>query len=191
MAYSDYGGYAYRNGIRVVERSDAVLTPEGVQSTPGQWPGWTIEAGRGGQSFHALLGDGPIYVGLYKQSGVHVHRLAERLDPVDLLREPTPDATEGFEGQRWINDDSFRSRGVPCVLEADGCTIEVHWTYEDNYYQYVRLTQPDGSVWHGWSGYGVGAGLEDCGYGYCTKDREEMLSYLWPESITLQPPVEP
>jgi hypothetical protein len=38
-------------------------------------------------------------------------------------------------------------------------------------------------VWHGWSGYGVGAGLEDCGYGYSTEDREDVLRALWPESI--------
>ncbi len=36
MAYSDYGGFGYRNGEKVIERSDAVLTPEGMKSTPGQ-----------------------------------------------------------------------------------------------------------------------------------------------------------
>ena len=29
MAYSDYGGYAYRNGERVRERSDYTITPDG------------------------------------------------------------------------------------------------------------------------------------------------------------------
>jgi hypothetical protein len=29
MAYSDYGGYAYRNGKRVENRSDCTITPEG------------------------------------------------------------------------------------------------------------------------------------------------------------------
>ena len=29
MAYSDYGGYAYRNGKRVEARSDATISPEG------------------------------------------------------------------------------------------------------------------------------------------------------------------
>ena len=60
-----------------------------------------------------------------------------------------------------------------------------HWSAadEDNYYVYARLTQPDGNVWHGWSGYGVGAGLEDAGYGFSTADRESKLRDLWPESI--------
>jgi hypothetical protein len=36
MAYSDYGGYAYRNGKRVTERSDATITPDGdAYGTPG------------------------------------------------------------------------------------------------------------------------------------------------------------
>ncbi|VTR95113.1 unnamed protein product [Gemmata massiliana] len=51
MASSDYGGYAYRNGRRVEEWSDAVLSPDGIQSTPGGWPGWTIEAARSGGSY--------------------------------------------------------------------------------------------------------------------------------------------
>jgi hypothetical protein len=32
------------------------------------------------------------------------------------------------------------------------------------------LEQSNGTVWHGFSGYGVGAGLEDAGYGYSTND---------------------
>lgn len=37
------------------------------------------------------------------------------------------------------------------------------------------MTQPDGVVWTGFSGYGVGAGLEDAGYGYSTEEREDKL----------------
>ena len=39
MAYSDYGGYGYKNGERVEDRSDAVISPE-VTSIPGMYPGW-------------------------------------------------------------------------------------------------------------------------------------------------------
>ena len=42
--------YAFKNGARVKERSDAVFSPEGIKSTPGQWPGWTLpvcKPGRG------------------------------------------------------------------------------------------------------------------------------------------------
>ena len=65
------------------------------------------------------------------------------------------------------------------MVELDGCKVELIYTQEDNYYVYARLTQPDGNVWHGLSGYGVGAGLEDAGYGYSTSEREIMLWELF------------
>jgi len=45
----------------------------------------------------------------------------------------------------------------------------------------VQLEQPDGTVWHGWSGYGVGAGLEDAGYGYSTDACERRLWEIFQE----------
>lgn len=184
MAYSDYGGYAYKNGNRVEERSDAVLSPEGIKSTPGQWHGWTLQEGRSGGSFHALLGDGPIFVGLCKQSSLSVHRLGESLDLLALLKDAPPEAVNEYthEGKttRYLNTDHYKTTDEMCVLEVDGHKIEVKWEEDDNHYQYVRLTQPDGSVWTGWSGYGVGAGLEDCGYGFSTYDREERVRELFP-----------
>jgi hypothetical protein len=187
MAYSDYGGYAFKNGERIESRSDAVLSPDEIKSTPGQWPGWTLQEGRDGRSFHALLGDGPIFVGLYKQSSLTIHRLSEKLDELALAKDLPAEAVSSYEHDgkttRYLNTEHFKDTGAPCVLEADGCRIEVFWEVDDNHYQYVRLTQPDGSVWHGWSGYGVGAGLEDCGYGYSTEDRNKRLCELWPEAI--------
>lgn len=182
MAYSDYGGYAYRNGERVPERSDAVLTTEGVQSTPGMWPGWLIPEGRAGGSYHALLGDGPIHVGLYKQSSLSIHRLGKELDLLELAGPDAP--TWEYEGRKYLDTDRYASSGDPLCLEVDGWVIEARFTdhaTEDNHYLYVRVTQPDGVVWHGWSGYGVGAGLEDCGYGFDTDDREDTLTRFWPD----------
>ncbi len=188
MAYSDYGGYAYKNGTRVEERSDAVLSPDGIKSTPGQWPGWTLQEGRASGSYHVLLGDGPIFVALYKQSSLSIHRLSESLDMLALMKNPTPEAVSEYthEGKttRYINTDHLKASDELCVFEVDGHTIEVRWTEEDNHYQYVRLTQPDGNVWTGWSGYGVGAGLEDCGYGFSTSEREERLLELLPNAKT-------
>jgi len=147
MAYSDYGGYAYRNGLRVEERSDVEFTPAGLRSTPGAWPGWTSanpdpSAIRG---FHVVLGDGPIFVCLYKQSYTSLYRgFAEELSP------PSFDAYTHAENNR-----------PPIVMEVDGHKIEAHYIVADNHFQFIRLTQPDGNVWTGFSGYGVGAGLED------------------------------
>jgi len=55
--------------------------------------------------------------------------------------------------------------GEPYSFEIDGHLLEIYWTEEDNHYVYARLVQPDGTEWHGFSGYGVGAGLEEAGYG--------------------------
>ena len=188
MAYSDYGGYAYRNGARVDERSDAVLSPEGIKSTPGQWPGWTMPEARNGGSFHVLLGDGPIFVGMHKQSYIEVRRLGEELNVADLLAPESriEGATYEHAGSRFLDKDPFVAADKPCILLVDGHRIEARWTtldQEDNHYQYVRLEQPDGTVWHGWSGYGVGAGLEDCGYGFSASERDEKLREFWPGAI--------
>jgi hypothetical protein len=198
MAYSDYGGYAYRNGQRVAERSDATISPDGdVFGSPGMWPGFAAYAAGGKEEYekrrewpsgHVVLGDGPIYVVLYKQSYVSIHRGPDGLDELVLLKDMTPDAVATWtdkEGKthRWLNTDYFRNSETHCAFEVDGWLLEVFFREEDNHYQYAKLTQPDGNLWHGWSGYGVGAGLEDAGYGYSTEDREDVIRSLWPESI--------
>lgn len=180
MAYSDYGGYAYKNGVRVVERSDAVLSPEGIKSTPGQWPGWTLAEGRSGGSYHALLGDGPIFVGLYKQGLGCVSRLGEELDVLSLGENV---AFSEWEGRRYFDVDHYRDSEKPLTLTVDGFRIELRFVYADNYYVFARVEQPDGSVWCGWSGYGVGAGLEDADYGFGTGDCDDALLEFWPDAI--------
>jgi hypothetical protein len=185
MSYSDYGGYGYRNGVKVVERSDAVLTPDGLKSTPGMWPGWVHQEGRSGGSYHVVLGDGPIFVCLYKQSSLSIHRLNEQLDVTSLLKNPEPNWVEHWEWEgeprKSINVDWFKYSELPCPLEVDGHVIEVRWTEEDNHYLYVRAMQPDGVIWCGWSGYGVGCGLD--GYGYSDADRDETMLGFWPDAI--------
>lgn len=181
MAYSDYGGYAYKNGKRIDERSDAVLSPEGIQSTPGAWPGWTIEAGRSGGSWHALLGDGPIFVGLYKQSTVALHRLDARIDLLDTAHNLQSEQIKEYEGKRYIDaPHGLKNHPEACRFEIDGHVLEVFWCEEDNFYVYARLTQPDGNIWTGFSGYGVGAGLDDGEYGFSTEDRELALLDYFP-----------
>lgn len=84
---------------------------------------------------------------------------------------------------RYLNSDYFCNTETPCIFVIDGWTIEVRFTEEDNYYQYAKVTQPNGVLWHGWSGYGVGAGFEGNDYGYSTLEREETLVAMWPEAI--------
>ena len=174
MAYSDYGGYAYRNGKRVEARSDATITPEGdTYGTPGSYPGFALLAAGVAPSEvqkrtewpsgHAVLGDGPVYLVLRKTYATLYRGAAKQDLPIDR--------------------EDYEADEVRRAAELDGCKVELVYTHEDNYYVYARLTQPDGTVWHGWSGYGVGAGLEDAGYGFSTSDREDTLMTLWPESM--------
>lgn len=197
MAYSDYGGYAYRNGERVESRSDATIGPDGdVFGSPGIWPGFAAMAAGGREEYekrkewpsgHVVLGDGPIYVVLYKQSSVSIHRWQDSLDTIALLKDMPPEAIETWTDKencthQWLNTDYFKNTEKCCVFEVDGLKLEVLFREEDNHYQYARLTQPDGVVWTGFSGYGVGAGHEDADYGYSTEEREGVLFDLFPPS---------
>lgn len=194
MAYSDYGGYAYRNGNRVKERSDATIGPDGdVFGSPGVWPGFAAYAAGGTDEYekrknwpsgHVVLGDGPIYVVLYKQSDVRVYRGPERLDGVELLKDMPADVVKSCSIGKYLDTSYFSGTEECCVFEVDGWRLEVFFRHEDNYYQYARLIQPDGNVWHGWSGYGVGAGLESAGYGCSTSEREERLWQLFEKPVS-------
>ena len=62
MAYSDYGGYAYLNGIHIAERSDTSIKIDSTTEIDG----------------HVVLGDGPIYVVLYKQSVIIYTQIREK-----------------------------------------------------------------------------------------------------------------
>lgn len=175
MAYSDYGGYAYRNGVHVIERSDAVLTPESdIYSTPGMYPGFgmvmdglsydEIMKRQQWPSGHAVLGDGPVHVVLRKTYAIIYLNLQE------------------YEIDEWIDykqDLSYESTSV----DVEGHKIELVHMREDNLYIYAKLEHPNSVVWHGWSGYGVGAGHESGSYGFSTPDRIRTMKTLWPESV--------
>ena len=195
MAYSDYGGYGYKNGVRVEERSDAVIT-EQAQSVPGMYPGFAF-AMQGVEepaklvhenpNGHVVMGDAPLYVGLYKQTTVSAWVDGQKLD-LDKLAVNLP---EEYFGEYGINHDRITDESGfgfddPIEFRLPGATLFVRWTNEDNYYQYARLEQGD-DVWTGWSGYGVGAGLENCGYGFSTVEREMTLLSFWPDAIKESP----
>ena len=192
MAYGDYGGYAFRNGERVRERSDYTIMTDGTGFVAaGCHPGLTAlvqghpRAREIGHSphYHAVLGDGPIMVGLYKQSTVRLHRGYDELSLVPLCsRKLRTEEVHIYMGIVYPNSEPFLERDEPALFDIEGHRLEVRWQQEDNRYVYARLTQPDGTVWTGFYGYGVGAGLEECGYGFSTQDRIEQLKRLFPEA---------
>jgi len=183
MAYSDYGGYAYRNGERVEDRSDAVITPELTNAgAPGVYPGF-VAMGQGvsmddfektrqaSVNGHVVLGDGPVMIAMYKQSGLSFFKLEDgafrTIDMIDVGIDLPAKAISEYGGARYFSPYDVAEQGLGMVsFEIDGHTIEALFEITDNHYQYVRLTQPDGTEWTGFSGYGVGAGLEECGFGY-------------------------
>lgn len=175
MAYSDYGGYAYRNGELIEERSDAVFTTDGLKSTPGAWPGWTVLEGRNGGSYHVILGDGPIHVCLYKQSSIIVRKNGAEVPLVDVFPKGCLNEWKG-EFYHDCDNNELISGAI------DGWGIQFITQLEDNYYTYARVQQPDGTVWTGFSGYGIGAGLDDGSYGYSTEDRAGNLHEMFATS---------
>lgn len=194
MAYSNYGGYAYRNGVRVLERSDCVLSPDEIISTPGIWPGWVRPEGMHYPCLHVLLGDGPIFLGMRKTS-ISVYRLCDELDPVALREDSDDDgwfeyARDGEVPKRYIDTDHYDD-DHPLVMHVDGARIEVRWLWESNFFCYACLTQPDGVSWCGFSGYGVGAGFEHAWYDSSTPERVDQLRDKFPDAMRPQHDMEP
>lgn len=170
MAYSSYGGFAFRNGEQVISRSDCIIKPGGdVFSTPGMWPGFVSQKGAEpvGPSGHVVLGDGPIYLTMYKQSHVELWRGMEELQMVGYTVNASPAGfyTIEVKGEKFQRPEGeyFRRRGDPLVLHVHDHIIEIHWVETDNYYVHAIMQQPDGVVWSGFSGYRVGAGWDDEG----------------------------
>ena len=200
MAYSDYGGHAYLNGEHQIARSDCVLTDE-PKSIPGMYPGFAYlmqhapsdEYERDVKTYpngHVVLGDGPAYVALYKQTTVRVWAFERQLDLESLATGPIPDEcyTDAYGPRRFAPTDRIEELGeMRLAFSLPAAKLDVAWTYEDNYYVYARMVTDSGDVWTGWSGYGVGAGLEDAGYGFSTSDRARTLARLWPETYDTAP----
>lgn len=204
MAYSDYGGYAYRNGDRIPDRSDAVITADMTNlGEEGAYPGFVaIAKGMSAEQFeearaasvdgHVVLGDGPVLIAMYKQTSFSVHVLSDgKFTIVDLLEagKDLPDAAiSEYDGKRHFSSWNLANKDVGKVqFEVAGHQIEALFEESDNYYQFARLTQPDGVVWTGFSGYGVGAGLEDCGYGYSTSRCARRLAEVFPSETPGKP----
>jgi len=188
MAYSDYGGKAYRDGVWREDRSDCVILPtEELFSSPGLWPGFAalLEGKTAGEAAeiaespagHAILGDGPIYVVLYKQSTVQIYRGFNKLNIAFLLNLETVDLSS-FEDTLFVDTDLYRNE-KPLIFSVDDHEITIWWTYEDNFYVYAQVIQPDGTCWQGWSGYRVGVGFDESEENYSSALRDETMQELF------------
>lgn len=178
MSYSEYGGCGYRNGDKVDAASDAVVTPDMANAgSPGHWPGFGPVADRMGmEAFYALkaksvdghvvIGDGPVLIALHKQSTMTVHVLEKGVfTEIDLVAigDDLPDGlvSEYGDGSLNLDTDALQDHGAPIRFRIDGHLIEYQLASGGRPVQHVRLTQPDGTVWTGFSGYEIGAGHDE------------------------------
>ena len=141
----------------MVERSDFTPTPDGGFESPGMWPGFgaiiqglDVDQARKISSYpsgHAVIGSGPVYVTLYKQSNITVYSEMDR-----LFRPNIPLGYDDDEHDYWGS------------IEFAEYKLRYRSVSTDNYYIFAELEEPDGTFWTGFSGYGVGAGLENEDY---------------------------
>ena len=176
MAYSDYGGFAYRNGQRVLERSDCAIAPDGkMTASPGVYPGFgALAAGRSvaevqemtrkATMAHAVLGEPPLLLLLYKQTSARVF-----LDGREVHRfSPGPAFWERHGRKPAIERTTAKASCIADTpAELDETVFEiVHHDEDGRTAVYARVTTPATAdqapiVWTGWSAYGAGAGLEE------------------------------
>jgi hypothetical protein len=172
MSYSDYGGYGYRNGVRVEEASDVAIhaTTGERRSTPGVYPGWDFPPEDGWSAHHVVLGAGPVYVKMHKQC---VELVTGKGDNMCL----SSDRLRSTSGHSWLayTVDEYHATLVAAHEQRKGDT-------ESNYYVYAELREPDGTIWAGFCGFGVGAGLETIP-GFSTEARVKRLRWLFPDSF--------
>ncbi len=161
MAYSDYGGYAYRNRELQLQNCDTTIAD---------------------QMCHALLGDGAVQIGLYKQTSFHLFVNGEEIDEVVACGDGVK--KKKYTDTTYIDTEYYKKTQEPCCFEVEGYKITFYWLETDNHYQYCQLVQPDGTIWTGFSGYGVGCGLEDGGHGFSTSEQVDKLFWLFSNKPT-------
>lgn len=127
----------------------------------------------------AVLGNGKIKLRLYKgyhaaftthdgEPEIKIKGISELLDSRVLYPGETYSATDF-----WIDQDTGKYG-----YSTTASKITIWRVQEDNNYIYARIVTPNGDVWSGYSGYGVGDEFEDGSYGYRNKDRMRTLKKL-------------
>lgn len=145
MAYGNYGGNVFRNGIRMKSHEDQTPYCEQVLVS-----GYHQAFGRqeGTNPHHAVLGEKRIRFCAYKASPVLY------LDGVEV-------ALDSYR-QRFDDDDEDGDTDyyAPGSGDLDGYHFE--WRVDDSPERVdLVLREPDGTLWTGFSGYGMGAGYEE------------------------------
>jgi hypothetical protein len=153
MSYSDYGGFAYRNGERVLERSDCAVGRDGGMGERAR-----------GITGHAVLGEPPLLLVLRKQTGAYVLLNGREVASFN----PGPAFWNRHGKGLAVERSGGTAAAIEGVPEELGKTVFeiVHHDEDGRCAVYARVTTPgapggDRVVWTGWSAYGAGAGLEE------------------------------
>jgi len=159
MAYSDYGAFVYKDGIRRTDREDVAVFNDDDKDHPSAYrifanirrnrkkypdgnPPWHEH------SHHAVLGDGPVRLCGYKSTAELFH-LADDGTVTDVDLAPFQVDAAGFDG------DTHRG-------EYAGATFEAR--QDDGPHGRVVLlsfVEADGAKWEATCGYLYGAGHMD------------------------------
>ena len=144
MAYGNWGGRAYRNGEHMPNREDN--TPYREEELAAGYYQVLGPQKPGIQTQHVTLGSQRVRLCGYKcYPGLF-------LDGVRLALEPF------FIEDYWGESNGDNGKG-----EIEGYKFE--WAqWEDPAQVELRLVEPDGTVWTGFSGYGIGAGHDPDDY---------------------------
>lgn len=186
MGYSGYGGVGFRDGVRIKALSDVVLTPNldnlgragMIPSAPEGMDGATYQSLKDMSiTGHVVLGEGPVFLSLYKRVYFHIHVLGDDgmfreigefdlvgagIDlPDDLIEieDTGPDAGRPkFDSWRLSGIDGHE--GIVRFNVRDH-VIELRMMRDRGYALHARLIQPDGVVWSGFCGSEIGEGWDE------------------------------
>ncbi len=133
----------------------------------------------------AVLGNGPVYFSLYKQTNINLYKDKEEINILDHIKNKLDGYIHEYKDRdgsikQVLNDDVYRDSFTPLEIEYEGRKITVWFTSEDNFYVYARLIEPNGDVWTAFSGYGVGDAFLLNQYEYDTAKRIDNLFRLFP-----------
>jgi len=171
MAYSGYGGRAYRNGVFVATASDVLLTPDmDGHRTQGGLPSAALATAVDDDPTtavygHVVIGDGPVFVTMLKNM-LNVHLLADGAFHDIDLRLIGKDLADGVmldlnDGTCMIEAKALADSDRTLRFEIDGHVVEYRVIAHPRLVHHARITHPDGTAWTGFCGMEIGIGHDD------------------------------
>lgn len=146
MAYGNWGAFVYKNGERQRNREDNTPYKED-ETQAGYWQAFGRSDTRL-NPHHASLGSGPFRLCAYKSSP-YIFWNGQPIDDAPYQKGENA----GTDKWYWYESDGIEGElnGYKFKATPDSDPEAVN----------LEVTEPDGTVWTGKSGYGMGAGYED------------------------------